>query len=67
MSANLFGFSVSVKTNLREQVKSQGDGRNQNEYGCAGTAVMKIRIGERGLRIAARRDALLAGQARGAL
>jgi hypothetical protein len=76
MSANIFGFSVSVKTNLREQVKPHCGGRNQNEYGYAMYAAMKIRIGDWGLKsriqdsgfwISAARYPLLAGQARGAL
>lgn len=36
MSVNIFSFSVSAKTNLRKQVKSQWDGRNQNRKAARG-------------------------------
>ena len=39
MNANIFGCSVSVKTNLREQVKSQRDGRSQNELAARGLPI----------------------------
>jgi len=39
MSINLFQHSVSVKANLRKQVKRQRCGRSQNEELARGMAV----------------------------